>query len=449
MDMDQDYASTLDYLYGRLPFFSRQGASAYQKDLSRTQELCARWGNPQLGLPVIHIAGTNGKGSTAHMLAAMLIHSGYRTGLYTSPHLVDFRERIRWQGVPVPAQWVVDFVRDHRKDIEEISPSFFELTVVMALKYFADQNPDFVIFETGLGGRLDSTNVVHPLLSIITNISLDHQDLLGDSLESIAREKAGIIKPGVPVIIGQKQEQTDRIFLEKALQSGSTLYYAEEQWDLVRLGLPSERKGYRAVQRSRGLSLDLDTDLKGNYQYHNLRTVLMAMDLLGQGMGYSLSAPRAVEALSEVRRLTGFRGRWEILRQDPLIIVDVAHNPAGLEWVKAQWETVEGKNKHWVMGMVADKDLDAVLDLLPPEANYHFVAAAVPRALPAEDLARKAEEYGLKGKVYTSVAEAMDRLCAQMGSGDALLVTGSFFVAAEAIAWAEVPRGELFPPALK
>lgn len=447
--MDQDYASTLEYLYGRLPFFSRQGARAYQKDLGRTLALCERLGNPQQSLPVLHIAGTNGKGSTAHMLAALLIGSGYRTGLYTSPHLVDFRERIRWQGLPIPASWVVDFVRDFRRDIEEISPSFFELTVVMALQYFAEQRPDFVIMEAGLGGRLDSTNVVHPLLSIITNISLDHQDLLGDTLEAIAREKAGIIKPGVPVIIGQRHPQTDRVFLERALHCRSTLFYAEDQWDLVRLGPSRPAGGFRAVHRSRGQSLELNTDLKGSYQYHNLRTVLMAMDCLVHALGYSLPPEKALAALAQVGPLTGLRGRWEVLQQDPLIMVDVAHNPAGMEAVKAQWETVEAEHRHWMIGMVADKDIDTVLDLLPEGHHYHFVAAQVPRALPAEVLARRAEEKGRKGRVYASVGEALDTLSGELSARDALLVTGSFFVAGEAIAWSSIRSKELFPTTLK
>ncbi len=444
MDIDQDYASILEYLYGRLPFFSRQGAKAYQKDLSRTLALCARWGNPELGLPVIHVAGTNGKGSTSHMLAAMLRHAGYKVGLYTSPHLVDFRERIRWQGVPVPSEWVVQFVKERKRDIEEISPSFFELTVAMALCYFAQKKPDFVIMEAGLGGRLDSTNVVQPLISVITNISWDHQDILGHSLEAIAREKAGIIKPGVPVVIGQSQAETERIFLEKALQMRATLYYAESQWDLVKIGADPNR-GYRAVQRSRGLQLELKTDLKGNYQAHNIRTVLMVMDLLIHRFGLPLEPKVAVEAFSEVRRLSGIRGRWEVLQEQPLVLVDVAHNPAGLREVMDQWASVKASRKHLVIGMVADKDVAACLRLLPKGETYHFVQAKVPRALPLDTLEQMAAAEGLQGTAHGSVDAALTYLTRHGSPQDAVLVTGSFFVVGEAITWAQVTSGELFP----
>jgi dihydrofolate synthase/folylpolyglutamate synthase len=426
------YQQTLDYLYERLPMFSRIGKAALKPDLTNTLKLCAALGNPQNKFKSVHIAGTNGKGSTSHGLAAVLQDAGYKTGLYTSPHLIDFRERMRINGVPVSKEWVVDFVEVNKELIEEVQPSFFEINVAMAFVAFAEQEVDIAIIETGLGGRLDSTNVVTPLLSIITNISYDHKDLLGNTLPEIAAEKAGIIKPNVPTIIGEQNDETDRVFFEHSIHKQSTLYYAESLWGMVRVNQDSKYQYYKAINNARLEMYDLHTDLLGNYQQHNIKTVLTAAEVLSH-YGFNLTIPATIAALANVKGLTGLRGRWDWIQEHPIIICDVAHNPAGIKEVVQQFGALPAHKKHIVIGFVKDKDIEDALSLLPEDAVYYFCNANLSRALPANDLKALAEKHHLKGIAYHDVATAVTIAKEALANDDALLITGSFFIVGEAL----------------
>lgn len=449
MDTQAAYQQTLDYMYSLLPMFSRLGKAAIKPDLTNTIKLCEALGNPQEQFKSIHIAGTNGKGSTSHMLAAIMQEAGYKTGLYTSPHLVDFRERIRINGKPVSKEWVVDFIDKIKDAIEEIQPSFFEITVAMAFALFAEEKVDIAIIETGLGGRLDSTNVITPLLSIITNISYDHMDLLGNTLQEIAAEKAGIIKHKVPVVIGEQRPETERVFFEHAVHKQSTIYYADAIWDLVRVKQDNIHQYFKAVYRAKREMFDLKTDLPGNYQQHNIKTVLAATDVLSASGLFMLSYDDIFRALSKVKKTTGLRGRWDVLQQQPLIIADVAHNPAGITEVVKQWSLVQANNKHIILGFVKDKDIAQALALLPKDSTYHFCNAQIPRALLAHELAEEAGKQDLLGTVYNSVADAIRSVRETIGVEDALLITGSFFIAGEAIEYLNVNNGMLFPATLE
>jgi len=432
MDINTTYQQTLDYLFERLPMFSRIGKAALKPDLTNTIKLCEAFGNPQEKFKSIHIAGTNGKGSTSHMLSAVMQQAGYKTGLYTSPHLADFRERIRINGVPVSKEWVVGFVDKHKAVIEEISPSFFEITVAMAFEAFEEEQVDVAVIETGLGGRLDSTNVITPVLSIITNISYDHTDLLGHTLAEIAGEKAGIIKYKVPVIIGEQNDETERVFFEQAIHKQTNVYYAETMWDMVRINNDAKYQYYKAIDTARREMFDLQTDLQGNYQQHNIKTVLTAAALL-HNMGWKVTPQSAMKSLMNVKAATGLRGRWEWLQEHPAIICDVAHNPAGLKEVLEQWKHVKATNKHIVIGFVKDKDVAEALKLFPTDATYYFCNADNPRALPATELKNIAESMGLKGAPYSSVKDAIDTAKNALSHDDALLITGSFFIVGEAL----------------
>ncbi|MBL7718152.1 MAG: bifunctional folylpolyglutamate synthase/dihydrofolate synthase, partial [Flavipsychrobacter sp.] len=373
-------------------------------------------------------------GSTSHMLSAALQESDYRVGLYTSPHLVDFRERIRINGKPISKQWVVDFVDNHKALIEEIQPSFFEITVAMAFVAFAEEKVDFAVIETGLGGRLDSTNIVVPILSIITNISYDHKDVLGETLQEIAAEKAGIIKENTPVLIGELIPETERVFFEHAMHKKSTVYYADSMWDLVRTRQDLQGQYFKAINRGRREMHELFTDMRGNYQYHNIKTVLAAADILIANQGIHLPFENTLRSLGKVKKMTGLRGRWEILQQHPLVIADVGHNPAGVKEVLKQWHDAAARKKHIIVGFVKDKDVTEALSVFPKDAVYHFCNAGIPRAMPAAELAAVAEQNGLGGHVYDSVAAATQGALQAMQNDDALLITGSFFVVGEAIA---------------
>lgn len=430
--MNAVYQATLDYLFGRLPMFSRIGKAALKPDLTNTIKLCSALGDPQHKFKSIHIAGTNGKGSTSHSLAAVFQQAGYKTGLYTSPHLVDFRERIRINGQPVSQQWVVDFVERIKPVIEEVDPSFFEITVAMAFQAFADEGVDMAIIETGLGGRLDSTNIITPELSIITNISFDHKDLLGDTLPKIASEKAGIIKHKVPVIIGEQHDETDKVFVEHAIKQHSQLYYAQTHWDMVRIKQDARYQYYKAINKANDDMLDIQTDLTGNYQQHNIKTVLTAVELLAY-RGYNLTVAGAIEALKNVKGTTGLMGRWDWLQEHPAIICDVAHNPAGLTYVLQQWAQVPAAKRHVVIGFVRDKDVAEALAMFPKDNTYYFCAAAIPRALPVEELHTLATSMGINGSAYSSVADAVTAARAAMVPDDALLISGSFFIVGEGL----------------
>lgn len=445
MQTSDSYEKTVNYLYEQLPMFTHVGATAFKKDLTNTIKLCEHLGNPQEKFKSIHIAGTNGKGSVSHMLAAIFQSAGYRTGLYTSPHLVDFRERIRIDGEPVSREWVVAFVEANKQIIEEVEPSFFEITVAMAFAAFADQEVDIAIIETGMGGRLDSTNVVTPLLSVITNIGYDHMDFLGNSLAEIAAEKAGIIKQGVPVVIGEQHPETERVFFEHSVRKQSVLYFAESMWDMVRTGSNLQQQSFKTIHRARREMHDVASDLLGDYQAANIKTVLAAREVLVSTGMAELPLDVTLSALSKVKKLTGLRGRWEVLQDEPLIIADVAHNAAGLTLAMKQWAGVAARQKHIVTGFVKDKDVQAALALLPKDNIYYFCNADIPRALPSARLQQAAAEMGLQGEAYTSVAEAVRVAREALGKDDALLVTGSVYVAGEAIEYLNVNNGLLFP----
>lgn len=439
--LQQQYRETIEYLYAQLPMFSKYGKAAIKNSLDNILEICAALGNPQDKIKTIHIAGTNGKGSTSHMLSAVLQEAGYKTGLYTSPHILDFRERIKINGEYVGQQWIVDFVAEHKALFLRIEPSFFEVTVAMAFQYFAEQQCDIAVIETGLGGRLDSTNIITPVLSIITNISLDHTDLLGDTLPLIAEEKAGIIKKGVPFIIGERQKETEQVFFEHSIHKHCNSFYAEAQWALVKVKQDDEVQYLKAIKLAGQEMFDLKCDLMGSYQLHNIKTVLTAADVL-HSMGFGTGTEIVLRALSKVKKLTGLRGRWEKLQNNPVILADVGHNKAGVKEVMSQWKLVNANVKHIVVGFVKDKDVRAALALFPKDNVYHFCNANIPRALAANELEAIATELDLKGKSYSSVADAVKSAQDAMNAEDALLITGSFFVVGEAMEFLEGTNNE-------
>jgi len=437
-----NYEQTLQYLYTQLPMFTRDGASAFKKDLTNTLGLCRRLDNPQHKFRSVHVGGTNGKGSTSHMLAAILQTAGYKTGLYTSPHLKDFRERIRINGQMISEQTVVDFVEDHRADFDEIAPSFFEMTVALAFDVFAKEKVDIAVIEVGLGGRLDSTNVITPLLSVITNIGWDHMNMLGDTLQLIAGEKAGIIKPGIPVIIGEQQPEVSNVFIDKAAQTNSNIRFASEEWvisspEVGKSESPKEKVGLLeiAIQKiSSGLS-DFRTfrlDLTGTYQLKNVKTVLSAVDEL-RGQGFVITDEHLETALKQVKNLTGLHGRWETLSHNPLTICDTGHNPDGIQEVMKNIASVHYKHLHMVIGMVNDKDTGKVLPLLPKDATYYFCKPDIPRGLDAESMKAQAGAHGLIGEAYLSVKEALLSAQKNAANDDLVFVGGSTFVVAEVV----------------
>lgn len=423
-----NYQQTLDFLFQRLPMFSRIGSAAFKKDLTNTLALCEYLGNPQDTFKSIHIAGTNGKGSTSHMLAAILQTAGYRTGLYTSPHLRDFRERIKINGIMCDQDFVIDFTRRIQPMIEILEPSFFEITVAMAFDYFFQQKVDIAVIEVGLGGRFDSTNIIKPELSIITNIGWDHMNLLGNTLAEIAFEKAGIIKPGIPVIIGEVIPETKPVF-EKAAQH-SSLVYAQQQ----RMVADWKYKDHHLYTDVVDLATDrhhhYQLDLSGIYQHKNLLTVLEAAHQL-ERMGWKTDPAIIQQALKQVKKITGFHGRWEMIRQDPTVILDVAHNVDGIQQLREQIELSDYHHLHIVFGMVKDKDVHSVLSLLPKQANYYFTQAQIPRAMDASELQQKAIEYGLTGKMFPEVNQALQHALQNAHPNDLILVCGSVFLVGE------------------
>lgn len=407
-----DYQETVEFLYARLPYFSRDGKAAIKTDIDNTVKLCALLGNPQDRFKCIHIAGTNGKGSVSNMLAAILTEHGYKTGLYTSPHLKDFRERIRVNGEMISREFVVDFTGKIIPHLDSIEPSFFEITVAMCFAWFAEQNIEYAVIETGLGGRLDSTNIISPILSVITNIGMDHADLLGDTLEKIAGEKAGIIKHGIPAVIGESSPVTDPVFRAQAERMHSDLYFADTNVCYY--------------------NTEIDTDLKGIYQQKNSVTVMQTVDVL-KTLGLDLNPFKVARALMKVRELTGFRGRWEILNKKPLTIADTGHNAHGLALVVKQLKMEKHKTLRMVFGMVKDKDLKSVLELLPQDAIYYFCQPALMRALDASVLQAEAIEYGLHGKAYPDVAAAYRAAREASTEDDLIFIGGSTFVVAEVL----------------
>ncbi|MCC8153644.1 MAG: bifunctional folylpolyglutamate synthase/dihydrofolate synthase [Tannerellaceae bacterium] len=426
------YDETLHYLYTSTPVFQHSGASAYKPGLQTSRNLDDYLQNPHTAYPTIHIAGTNGKGSVSHLLAAVLQQSGYKVGLYTSPHLLDFRERIRVDGEMISKEFVVNFVATYKEVFEPLHPSFFELTSTMAFDYFRQEKVDIAIIETGLGGRLDSTNIITSVLSIITNISPDHKQFLGDTPEAIAWEKAGIIKPGVPVLIGEvKDDEVKNVFEQAAELANAPLFFAQKMNVLKKSYLMDTGEWY------------FDTDdygqlfgqLSGVVQCHNAHTVLAALRIL-QSMGVEIEKEGVREAFEDVVKITGLRGRWETLQQSPRVICDTGHNEGAWVYLTAHLEREMKRHKHlhMVIGMVNDKDIRNILNLMPQQATYYFTKASVERSLPAEELAVTAAGCGKTGFVCDTVAEAIEMAYKRTTADDLIFIGGSTFVVADALA---------------
>lgn len=431
------YSEVTEYLYSLLPIYQRIGAPAYKPGLKNIQLLCEALGNPQNDFPTIHIAGTNGKGSTSHYLASILQSAGYKNvGLHTSPHLKDFRERIKINGEVISEQEVIDFVLEHIKLIEEIDCSFFELSVAMAFHFFSKAKCEIAVIEVGMGGRLDSTNIITPILSVITNISFDHVALLGDTLEKIAYEKAGIIKPGVPVVIGEAQLETKPVFMKKAVECNSPIYFADEIYTILNPQQVIENgKNYLSVdilKAGKSYIKNLHSELTGFYQLKNLPTVLCAVEWLNK-TGYIITNENVINGIENVITQTKLLGRWQILGTKPLTIADTGHNEAGIKEVMVQLKTISYKKLHYVIGVVKDKDPSNVLKLLPKNATYYFTKANIPRALDENELLDIASQIGLKGLAYPKVSEALKAARSNASENDVIFIGGSTFVVAEAI----------------
>lgn len=423
-----NYQETLHNLFTKLPMFSRIGAAAFKKDLTNTIRLCNALGDPQHKFKSIHIAGTNGKGSTSHMLAAVLQEAGYKTGLYTSPHLKDFRERIKINGVMCDEDFVVDFTERIQPLINEIEPSFFEITVAMAFDYFAKHEVDVAVIEVGLGGRFDSTNIITPELSVITNIGWDHMNLLGDTLAKIAFEKAGIIKKNIPVVIGEAIAETRPVFDAAALDS--PIVYAEDHLYVTDWAPQNHLLTVEVAEKKTGTRHSYQLDLPGIYQTKNLLTVLQAAHQLHM-MGWRTGTETVRKALPHVKRLTGLHGRWEVIHEHPVVVLDVGHNIDGMAQINKQIELSTYHRLHIVIGMVKDKEIDPVLDLLPKHATYYFTQAQIPRALGAEDLLAAANKHGLKGNTFKNVNAALQDALSHAHKEDMILVCGSVFLVGE------------------
>lgn len=403
------YSDYTDYLFSQVPMFQNIGKAAYKEGLENTNILDEHFGHPHRQFRTIHVAGTNGKGSCSHTIASVLQEAGYRVGLFTSPHLIDFRERIRINGEMIPEQYVMDFIDNEKAFFEPLCPTFFELTTAMAFKWFAEQNVDVAVIEVGLGGRLDCTNIIRPDLSIITNISFDHVNLLGDTLSKIAAEKAGIIKQGVPVVIGERQPETEGVFRAKAYSEHSKIVFAEDVAD----------------------GTDYDFELKGTYQQKNIKTILAAIAELRLTPYYIIREEDIVSGLKRVTTNTGLMGRWQTIHTSPLAICDTGHNIGGFSYLIPQIESQKCDHLRIVFGMVNDKDVSGVLSMMPKNAKYYFTQASVHRALPAEDLKKIANKYGLQGDTFSTVGEAYKQALSDSSEDDFIYVGGSSYIVAD------------------
>ena len=405
------YEQTVQWMFNRLPMYQRQGASAFRKDLVNTILLDEHLGHPHTAYQTIHVAGTNGKGSTSHMLASVLQEAGYKVGLYTSPHLKDFRERIRINCELCTEEYVVSFIEAHKAFLERHQLSFFELTVGMAFQYFKEQQVDVAVIEVGMGGRLDSTNIITPILSVITNIGMDHTAFLGNTLAEIAGEKAGVIKPQIPVVIGERQEETTAVFEGKAAQEQAPLFFASDETFPV-----------------------LESELKGSYQVHNIKTVQKSVEVLRLFTDLEIGEQHLIDGVARVVTNTGLMGRWQVLQASgPRIICDTGHNTEGLKQVFAQLGQEEFEQLHIVLGVVSDKDLGSVLPLFPVEAQYYFSKPDVPRGLDAAVLQNQAVQFGLNGKKYKTISEALEAAKRAATAEDLIFIGGSTFVVAEIV----------------
>ena len=420
------YQETIDYLFNSTPLFQNVGKDAYKEGLENTHLLDEHFGHPHRQFKTIHVAGTNGKGSCSHTLAAILQSAGYKVGLYTSPHLVDFRERIRINGTPVSEAYVIDFVENHRAFFEPLHPSFFELTTAMAFNYFAEQQVDVAVIEVGLGGRLDCTNIIRPDLCVITNISFDHVQFLGDTLAKIASEKAGIIKEGIPVVIGETTPETKPVFAEKAIQVNAPIHFAEEEQFLLESSINEQGKHiYQTKEYA-----DLEGELGGLCQIKNTNTLLSAIRIL-QDVGYNINDTHVREGFAHVCSLTGLMGRWQKILETPVAYCDTGHNKAGIQYIVEQLSRQTYRQLHIVMGMVNDKDISGVLAMLPKDAIYYFTKASVSRALNENEVKRLAGEAGLEGNTYPSVKDAFEAAQASAHPDDFIFVGGSTFIVAD------------------
>ncbi len=427
-----NYQETIEYLFSQLPMYQRLGKAAYKADLKVTIELLKTLNNPHLNFKSIHIAGTNGKGSVAHLMASVFQTAGYKTGLYTSPHLNDFRERIKINGQMIPEEKVVDFVSEHKKSFEKIKPSFFEMTVGLAFQYFQDEKVDIAIVETGMGGRLDSTNLVKPELSIITNIGLDHTQFLGETIQKIAAEKAEIIKKETPIVIGKTQIEIEDVFINKAKEQNAPIYFSHQHFDAKLLTSSDFEFNVYDIWKESELFIDhLLCPLLGDYQSENILTAIQACDLLSDKFGLSKSLVK--EGIEHVISNTGLKGRWQLLSKNPLTICDTGHNKDGLSAIVGQLQKINYDQLHFVIGFVNDKDITNLLNLLPQHAEYYFCKANIPRALDENELGQLAHKAGLRGKAYGSVREGYNVAINNAGVNDLVFIGGSTFVVAEVV----------------
>ncbi len=428
------YDETVEYLFNCAPPFQQVGGAAYKEGLANTIALDNHLGNPHRKFRTIHVAGTNGKGSTSHTLAAILQEAGYKVGLYTSPHLIDFRERIRINGVPASREFVVDFVEKHKAYFEPLQPSFFELTTAMAFTCFAQQQVDVAIIEVGLGGRLDCTNIITPDISVITNISLDHTQFLGDTVEKIAAEKAGIIKEGIPIVIGEATDATRKIFTETAAQKNAPIFFAQDEQPFNSITEKGDSIEYNSKKYS-----TFTGELCGSYQQKNAATILTAIDQL-VNKKYKIGSKEIAAGFSNVCRLTGFMGRWQKISDTPRTVCDAGHNIGGIEYITKQLAAVQCDTLRIVFGMVSDKDINTVLSMMPTTAKYYFTNANIKRAMPAEELREKAAKHNLTGESYPTVAAALNAARADAAPRDFIFVGGSCFIVADLLA--AIDKGE-------
>ncbi|TVQ08216.1 MAG: bifunctional folylpolyglutamate synthase/dihydrofolate synthase [Bacteroidetes bacterium] len=431
-----NYQHTLDYLYAQLPMFHRIGPAAYKANLDNTIALADYFDNPQHKFKSIHIAGTNGKGSVAHMLASVFQEAGYKTGLCTSPHLKDFRERFRINGGIMPEQFITDFVNNHKDFFQTLQPSFFELTIAMTFDYFAREKVDIAIIETGLGGRLDSTNIITPELSVITNVGLDHTNLLGDTIEAIAKEKAGIIKKGVPVIAGKCRQEAAIVFEHKAKVANTSIMFADQNYQVVESAVlvKDNQPFLRLTVNGNGVLRNVDSALTGTYQLENILTALAAVDLINRKGNFRIPEEALKAGLRNVISNTGIAGRWQVIERNPLVICDTGHNADGIKSIMENIRQTPHKHLHFVLGMMNDKDISGILQLLPCDhTTYYFCRPDVPRGLDTGLLRQTAIDSGLEGKAYSSVGEALAAAKNAAGRGDLIFVGGSTFVVAEVV----------------
>jgi len=428
-----NYTQTLEFLFQALPAYETKGATAYKPGLERIAAFCRHMGNPQRNFFTVHVAGTNGKGSVSHIIASVLQQAGYRTGLFTSPHLRDFRERIRVDGEMIPKQKVVNFVDKHHDKMVELGLSFFEMTAALAFDFFAQSDVEVAVIETGLGGRLDATNIIMPVLSVVTNVGLEHTDLLGDTLQKIAAEKAGIIKKSIPVLIGESDNRYDPVFEQAAANNKSKLCYAEQIFACEEQTPTEAGQRFRLRRLRDNRSYEIQLDLAGDYQRRNIVTAAAAVDFLHEETPLTISRRAFLEGTRHAAANTSLQGRWQRLGEAPLTLCDTGHNAHGMAYVTEQLQATPHKKLYCVVGFVRDKDLAHILPLLPRDAHYIFTAAQTHRALPAAELAAKAAIYGLQGETADTVAEALARARELAEPADAIFIGGSTYVVAEAL----------------